>query len=249
MVSYSFADPSGKGVEEALKLTSLSPQIKAFLLTKQEEWENFGKKNSHLYRKMLFDLYKRLSLSPEAIMMVHAFTAVIKSQPRIVMAMENMSEEDQKLSWHYPVLNFFRTETTQYVSVANRTKKYPVVNIPTAMPGLDILLACLTTRKDMRTMDWVARRPTFSQLKLDVETQTLAKKGYEEYWTKIVRGTKNKDDVEKPGMKEEYYQNSAGDEYLLFELNRDGNIIVLRPENLSRGYTKEEIKRYIGKDW
>lgn len=127
--------------------------------------------------------------------MVYAMASIIKSQPRIVQAMTDLPEDQRFTSsgvW-FAVRSFFETDTVQYVTAAKKTKKFPVVNIPNTMPGFDILWFCLCTKDEDRTMDNLKIRPTFTQISLKADVQTIAKEGYEFYWTKIVKGSRNPD--------------------------------------------------------
>jgi len=240
MVSFLFAEEGDLGVTEAMKLLELSDSLLKFIKDKEEQWVTFGKMNSHLYRDQLMRRMKAKQLSKESATMVFFLASVIKSGPRIVKAMDQMTEEEKKLTWWFPTKDFFLTETTQYVSQAVKNQKFPVVNIPTCMPGLDVLFFCLMTPKERRTLDNLSLRPTFSQLDLQEAAQTKAKEGYSTYWTKIIKGTKNPDKPEAPGMKEDYYQNAAGDKYHLVKKD----MTLIQPA-VATGYTLAEIQTYL----
>lgn len=242
-----YADVTGEGVKDTLGELTISKSLVDYLVNKREMWTSFGKMNSHLYRKRLMEKMKAKMLAPESMMMVWAMASVIKSQPRIIQAMDDTPEEERFSTpgiW-FAVRDFFQTECTQYVSVANKTKKFPVVNIPTTMPGLDILVFCLTTEDSARTMDSLKVRPTFSQIFLQADAQTVAKEGYTVFWTSIVKGTRNEDKVEKPGMREEFYENSAGDRYMLLGLDRNSRIVEMDPVLRNKGYTIQEVENYL----
>jgi len=240
MVSYKFGVEGDEGVMEALKLLELNEGLLKFIKDKRGEWETFGRMNSHLYRKQLMERMLKKQLNKTAVAMVFFLASVIKSGPRIIKALDAMTDEEKKLDWWYPVKDFYTTETTQYVSQASKSQKFPVVNIPTCNPPLDILFFCLMTRKEDRTMDTLSKRPTFAQMDLMEEAQTKAKQGYEFYWTKVIQGTRNTDKPEAPGMKEDYYKNSAGDKYHFLSKNME----ILMPA-AHTGYTLEEVEDYM----
>jgi hypothetical protein len=247
VLNKNYAEVTGEGVMNTLSDLTLSTGMVDYLKSKREMWTTFGKMNSHLYRKQLMEKMALKGLSPEAKMMIWAMSSVIKSQPRIIQAMEDTPEPDRFAApgvW-FAVKDFFQTECTQYVSAAKKNKKFPVVNIPTTMPGLDILMFCLTTVDEERTMDKLKIRPTFSQLLLQAEAQTIAKEGYQEFWTKIVRGSRNEDKVDKPAMREEFYENSAADSYMLVTVKADGSLEEVPPNMGNKGYSKEEIMDYL----
>lgn len=247
VTSRNYADVTGEGVKFTLAELTVSAPLVSYLVNKREMWATFGKMNSHLYRKRLMDKMKVKKLSPESMLLVWAMASIIKSQPRIIQAMDDTPEPERFTSqgvW-FAVRDFFQTECTQYVSAANKTKKFPVVNIPTTMPGLDILLFCLTTENSERTMESLKIRPTFSQIFLQADVQTIAKEGYTIFWTSIVKGTRNEDKVDKPAMREEFYKNSESDKYTLLALDPKSKIIDYPPSNIQRGYSLAEIESYL----
>lgn len=247
VTTKNFSDSKGEGVKNALGTVTINKAMMDYFKGRQEEWKSFGKMNSHLYRGKLFDRMEKMKLSAEAKMLIYAMSSVIKSQPRIVQAMIELPEAERFASsgvW-FAVRNFFETECTQYVSAAKKNQKFPVVNIPTTMPGLDILWFCFCTKNEERTVDTLKIRPTFSQIFLQADVQTIAKQGYEIFWTQIVKGSRNPDKVDSPSMREDFYQTSASDSYLLVEVNKDSVLVEKEPSNKQRGYSLAEIEAYL----
>lgn len=247
VATKNYADTTGVGVSDTLSELTVTANLVSYLITKREMWTTFGKMNSHLYRKKLMDKMKAKRLNSESMLMVWAMASVIKSQPRIIQAMDDTPEAERFSSsevW-FAVRDFFQTECTQYVSVANKTKKFPVVNIPTTMPGLDILMYCLTTENEERTIDTLKVRPTFSQIFLRADVQTVAKEGYTTFWNMIVRGTRNEDKVDKPEMREEFYRNSEADKYQLLMLDPKAKIIPFPMALATQGYSRVEVENYL----
>jgi len=235
-----FASPTF-GVQEALGTMSFSNDLKAFILGRREEWADFGKMNSHMYREKLMKLMIQASLSAEARFMVFFFFSVIKNQPRVVRAMENMDATAKAQQWYAPTLKFINSNVTQYVTATKGNTKMPAVNIPTCNPGLDILVYCLITSPENLTINNMRMRTTFSQLNLDKPLQDMAKEGYAHYWDQVVKGTKNTVSTESPKMREEYYQTSASDTYNLIDLD----LKEIKPKDPKVGYTEAELKDYI----
>jgi hypothetical protein len=232
-------------VAEALSMLSMSIELKNYIESKTAEWTNFGKMNSHIYRAMLMRMMAESGLTQEAKFMVFFFFSVIKNQPRILKAMDQMTAEEKAKPWFSATRDFIATKITQYVSAMNKTKKFPAVNIPGCNPGLDILNWCLITPKNDRTVEVLKDRTTFCQLNLNDEMQTLAKVGYENYWNNIVKGTKNPDKesqtLEEPKMREEYYLNPASDKYNLIGVD----LKEIPPMTNQSGYTRDELVRYM----
>jgi hypothetical protein len=242
-----YAEVTGVGVANSLSEVSITPELVEYLKKRREDWKTFGKMDSHLYRGWLFREMESSQLSGEAKMLVYAMACIIKSQPRIVQAMKDTPETEQyggQGVW-FAVRNFFDTKCTQYVTKSRKEKKFPVVNIPNTLPGLDILMWCLTSTDEDRTMENLARRPTFTQVHLTEEAQTLAKQGYEYYWTRIIKGTKNDDKVEKPGMNEDFYNTASKDMYRLYMLDRNGRVQEYPSTNTDRSYSSEMVRNYL----
>lgn len=230
---------------QVMSTMRLSEELVEFITARRDTWTIFGKKNSHLYRQQLMTMMTNSGLSPEAKVMVYFFFAVIKNQARIVKALDAMPQDVKLMRWFSQTRDFIAVRVYQYVSSAERQGKFPGVNIPGTNPGLDILLWCLMTRNEDRTLDILKDRTTFCQIALNDEMQTLAKEGYRKFWDVTVKGTQNPDaitmNLPSPQMREEYYRNPASDRYPLLDRQ-------LRPvEQLSResGYNRVEVERYL----
>lgn len=234
-------------VKEALARLSKSEELQAYIISKREMWSTFGKMNSHLYRAILMKRMAEAALSSESQFMVFFLFSVIKNRDRVLRAMESMEPVDQAQLWFTPVRSFITTHVTQYVSDVVRSKKFPAVNIPNCNPGLDVLVYCLITDPNDRTLEDLFNRPTSSQLFLDDEAQACAKLGYKRYWDTIVNGTKNPDaaaansKLEAPQFREEFYASSAGDKYKLVDLN----LVEIDTPTEVTGYSLEKLKEYM----
>lgn len=230
---------------EVMKTMKLDQSMVDFIKERRDEWPIFGKKNSHLYRAQLMKMMSDSGLTAEAKVMVYFFFAVIKNQSKVVKAMDNMPPDVKMLTWFSQARDFIGTRVTQYVSSADKMKKFPAVNVPSTNPGLDILFWCLMTRDADRTLDNLKDRTTFCQLALNNEMQALAKTGYEKFWNETVRGSLNPDAVTMnlpvPKMREEYYANPASDKYPLVNLE----LSTLPPSTKETGYNRLEIDTYL----
>jgi len=231
------------GIQATMSKLTLTAELKTYIQSNQDMWKTFGKMSSHIYRKMLMDEMEKANLKNEEKLMVFFFFSVIKNQPRIVKAMKNMNDADRAQTWYNPVFNFISTRITQYVSQANSNNRFPAVNVPTCNPGLDIFFYKLITKPEDRSIDDLKNRTTFSQLHLDSEMQGIAKEGYKNYWDNVVKGSKNpdkeKEKLEAPQMREEYYLTGASDQYLLLD---DKFKEITAP---TTGYTRATIENYL----
>lgn len=232
-------------VAEALKRLNKSDALQEYIMSRRELWAIFGKMNSHLYRAILMKRMSEANLDGESQFMVFFLFSVIKNRDRVLRAMEALDPSDQAMSWFNPVKNFITTHVTQYVSDVVKSKKFPAVNIPTCNPGFDLLVYCLITHPNERTLEEFFNRPTASQLFLDPGAQAEAKEGYKYYWDTIVSGSKNPDAVanklEAPQFREEFYKNSLADDYKLIGLD----LKEIEPLDDKAGYTLQELANYL----
>lgn len=232
-------------VTDALATLAMDQELITYLLSKREEWEMFGKMNSHMYRTILMKSMEDSKLDGEQRFMVFFLFSVIKNRDRVMKAMDAMETNDKSKSWFAPVLNFINNKLTQYVSDVTKSKKFPAVNIPNCNPGLDVLVWCLITHPNQRTLWDLACRPTFSQLHLGGVMQDFAKEGYKHFWDAVVKQTKNPDaatmKLPEPKFREEYYANSVNDRYRLVDLN----LKELEPADPALGYSEKEVLDYI----
>jgi len=232
-------------IATAMSMLGLSNNLRNIIVSNRTMWRNFGKKNSHMYRAELFTSMSTSNLNTESMFVILFLFSVIKSQPRVLKELDNMTDQFKSMTWYGPVREFVASKITQYVTASNINKKFPAVNIPSCMPGFDLLVYCLITPKADRTILEFSRRTTFSQLNLNVEMQATAKAGYAYYWDEVVVGTKNEANTEAPMMREGYYKNSAADKYDLMVFGNDGALSTWEPDNTDMGYTKDEIEEYL----
>lgn len=227
------------GVVAALAKMSLTESLKNYIKSNQEQWANFGKMTSHLYREKLLKMMDSNSLTAEAKFMVFFFFSVIKNKPRVLKAMDAMSSDVKAEPWFNPTRDFIAAHVTQYVTETVGNNKFPAVNIPSCNPGFDILVFSLITNPADKTIAELRNRTTFSQLDLSDDMQAQAKIGYAHYWDTIVQGTKNTTATEEPKMRENYYQTTAQDRYKLVGLDMKE---VKVPEG---GYKEKDILDYL----
>lgn len=231
-------------VTNALSSVAMDNNMRTLIESNRQVWEYFGKMNSHLYRNQLFTSMLDSNLSAEAKFMVFVFFAAIKNKDRVLKHMDLMDEDMKSAAWFAPVRAFIATKVVQYVTQAEKSKKFPAVNIPSSMPGFDILAWCLITTKENRTLENLFMRTTASQLTLNPVMQSRAKEGYAKYWNEIVKGSRNPDSPEAPKMREEYYANSESDKYMLITF-RNEKFVEVKPNDTTSGYGENELKTYL----
>lgn len=228
-------------VVAALSAMELTETFMKFVKDNRELWLTFGKMDSSLYRKKLMRLMKIANLNAEQRLVVHFLFAVVKKKSRVIDGLNALPDGAKSMAWYEPVRTFIAGTITDYNTSAKAPDKFPGTHIPTTNPGLDLLMwRIMTPRKDRNSKDFFART-TSIQLMLDRETQDLAKSGYKYYWDEVVKGTRNTTKTEDSKYREEYYETSAGDTYLLV----DDKLKEIPPKNKETGYTLKEIEAWI----
>jgi len=207
------------------------------------DWMSFGKMDSHIYRKKLMDKFRAANLSGEEMFMVYFVMSAVKNQKRVLMGLDSLPDNIKSQTWWINVRAFVDGHLCQYVSQANKTKKFPAVNIPVTNPGMDILCWAIWVPIPLMTTTELFNRPNASQLALNASAQSQAKLGYANYWDNIIKGTQNPDakdlNLPKPQMREEYYKNAEGDSYPLIGIN-------LKPIAIpADGYSIQDLNRFM----
>jgi hypothetical protein len=236
--------------EVAKALLSLGVDDKTMRLLTEDpnQWNMFGKKDSHLLRAKLFKLFTEAKLGKEAIFMIFFFFSVIKNRNRVINSFDELSDEIKAIPSVTDAKKFIQEYLVQYTSQES-SKKFAVVHLPTTMPGLDIMMSALIlsdTDHDMES--YIFSRQTFAQLNISPELQSINMTAQQVFWNNIVKSSKNearanKTVTEDLKFNEDYYKTSAADKYLLVDINFKEVI----PKNASLGYTKEELKTWFHK--
>lgn len=228
-------------VADALNKMKLTDSFKNFVVENRVLWSTFGKMDSHLYRAKLMRLYAEAKLTSEQMVVVHFLFAVVKKKSRVMDGLNALTDAQKAASWYDPVKTFIAAVVTDYNSSAKSSDKFPGTHIPSCNPAMDLLMWRLMTDKEARNVDGFFARTTSIQLKLSEEPQEMAKSGYKYYWDNVVKGTKNTAPTEAAKYREEYYETSAADTYLLI----NDNLKEIPPADKAAGYTLKEIETWI----
>lgn len=208
-------------VSESLKLMELSAGLKNIIKAAEGTWDGFGKKDSHVLRKKLFQLFKQEKMTPDAVFMVYFFHAAIKDCDRILTAMESLPEAFTVEAWFPQVKNFLTKKMVKYVKNEKATN-FASVHLPNTNPGVDIFCAILqsNTPKNDDQLDKLSEvilsRSTMAQMTINQDLQDRNKAHVKNFWDNIVifkdaqDRKKNKVEV---GFQEQYYDTQARDSY------------------------------------
>lgn len=228
-------------VAAALKAMELTDAFAKFVVDNRTLWSTFGMMDSTLYRKKLMRLMNAAKLTPEQRLVVHFLFAVVKKKSRVLDGLAGLSDAAKSMTWFEPVRTFIAGTIVDYNANAKSPDKFPGTHVPTTNPGLDLLMWRLMTSKENRNLDEFFMRTTTVQLFLNKEAQEKAKSGYKLYWDETVKSSKNPVKTEEAMYREEYYNTSASDTYLLV----NEKLEEVKPADKINGYTLEEITAWM----
>lgn len=228
-------------VSTALKGMALTDEFKKFVTSNRELWLTFGKMDSHLYRKKLMKLMEAAKLTKDQKIVVYFLFTIVGKKSRVIDGMNAMPDHVKSMAWFDPVRAFIATTMTDYNTSAKAVDKFPGTHVAATNPGLSLMLWKLSVEEEARTVEAFFAKPITVQLHLSQECQERAKSGYKFYWDETVQGSKNTMNTEEAKYREEYYNTSAGDKYLLVT---DG-LREVEPANKNLGYSMKEIEMWL----
>jgi hypothetical protein len=104
------------------------------------DFKDFGKMTSHIYRSKFYAVIQGMVNAGEIQMTsvgaIIYFATLIKNKKRILDALTRLSTKYGTTVWFKDAVKFYQTATVQYVSEAEKTGHFPVVNIPSCQPNL-----------------------------------------------------------------------------------------------------------------
>jgi hypothetical protein len=188
------------------------------------DFRDFGKMTSHIYRAKFYEICKGMvdagQIQNASISVIIYFATLIKNKRRILNALADLNSKYGGTTWHPDAVLFYNTATVQYVSEAERTGLFPVVNLPSCQPNIAAHFYKLHLKKDK-----VARSDAdlfkkfsenlwFCQLRITPELMAKHKIWETNFWNVTVKKSKNTvSDRYERGFNETYYQTKADDDY------------------------------------
>jgi hypothetical protein len=221
-----------------------------------EQFIGFGLQNSHMYRTKLLAIFTKESLNEEAINYVLFFAMLIKNRERILKVLKS-ADFVAKFAGNPSMkaaTDFYEFNTVQYVTEVDDTPgnkgKMPVVNIPTCMPNVmtHLWLSYNKTNPQWKNYSPDAKVNLFldlqwaGQMNLSADLKDKAKVRNEEFWTKKVTKSKNRNRDPTTALKfhPEFWANQAADMYPFMIVKGDGT-----KEFSPTLYGDSELKTYL----
>jgi len=188
------------------------------------DFKDFGKMTSHIYRAKFYEVAKTMveagQIQWSSLSVIIYFATLIKNKKRILSALANLNSKYGTTTWHPDAVLFYNTATVQYVSEAERTGLFPVVNLPSCQPNLAAhfykihLLKDKVARSDADLFKKFSENLWFCQLRITPELTQIHKMWETNFWNVTVKKSKNTvSDRYERGFNDSYYQTKAEDDY------------------------------------
>lgn len=188
------------------------------------DFKDFGKMTSHIYRSRFYSVIQSLVDAGEiqfsSVSVIIYLATLIKNKKRILDGLTNLAPKYSSATWFPDCVKFYQTSTVQYVSEAERTGLFPVVNIPSCQPNLAAhyyklhLRADGVSRTDVDLFKKFSENLWFCQLRVTPELIAAHKNWEVNFWNTTVKKSKNPDSGRyERGFNETYYLTKAEDDY------------------------------------
>jgi hypothetical protein len=177
-----------------------------------QEYANFGKFNSHVYRAKFLTLAKKHKLTKDEFYHIVKLFTCIKNKKNVLKGLKRFSDRQ----WHPKVLAF--VEKVVHRLNTDDPEKFADIHIPSCVPGLAAYCFMNLHRGVDMTVDKFLHNLWAAQLNLDASLQKKQKDWEENIFWKEDGGIVKK--AKEKGFNEEYYETKAGDSYSLMYMNK-----------------------------
>jgi len=189
-----------------------------------EDFKDFGKMNSHIYRAKFYAVCQELvdkgSIRWNSVNSIIYLATLIKNRQRILNGLTQLYDKYNNTTWLPDCVYFYTNATCQYVSEAERTGLFPVVNLPSCQPNLAAhfyklhLKGDKVPRSDVDLLKKFTENLWFCQLRITPEMKAKHKIWETNFWNATVKKSKNTDSSRyERGFNDTYYQTKSEDDY------------------------------------
>jgi hypothetical protein len=194
--------------------------------------DGFGMYNSHLYRAKLHRLMNTDKLSPQARFWTFAILSKMPDPGRVLANLQIFKEK----KWYDSVRKFIEDRIIKYTNAS--PTQFSGLHVASCAPSMAALVYVLS-KPDCDVAAFLSNKWA-AQLALNDNMQAVQKNWETEFWKTVVTTTKKPGAKEfKAEFREDFYNNKAGDRYLLVYPNKT----VARNEP----YDQTAIENYIEK--
>jgi hypothetical protein len=237
-VTPSFAEPYKCGVSSAASTTGDSVYDVVFEvgselgeLVKDEGFNTFGIKDSSVYRKILFNLFKTAKLSKETSFIIVALFTLVKNKNRVLAGLDSIKD----YKWKKQVVEFINNHVVSYTPDETSTSVIAAVHIPSCVPSVAAVAWILMRKRSERSVEGFMMNLWAAQLYVSDELMIMQKIWEYDFWDTVVTKSKSKA-FENKGFNEEYWSTKAKDDYKLLDTDF---------KKIDRRFNKEELEVYL----
>jgi len=188
------------------------------------DFKDFGKMTSHIYRSKFYtrmqELVDKGTIQKSSIGPIIYFATLIKNKKRIVDGLGNLKAKYSSAKWFEDALKYYQSETDQYVSEAEKSGRFPVVNIPSCQPDVAAhffkmqLMKDGVSRSDTDLFRIFFENLWFPQLRVTKDLLDKHNEWEREFWNVKVKKSKNPDSTRfEKGFNQDYWDTKKDDDY------------------------------------
>jgi len=127
-------DPQNINSVMTLIGTSLSSDLS------HADFVDFGMMTSHIYRSKFFTIINKMvadkKMEMSSVAYIIYFATLVKNKKRILEGLAKVSSRYGANKWYKDTVMFYTTMTVHFVSEAEKTGKFPIVNLPSCVPHI-----------------------------------------------------------------------------------------------------------------
>lgn len=226
-----------------------SAVLKTALKTHKMDFVDFGKKNSHILRKKLHDLFVKAGLTRDGQFLLYFLCSIMKKKERLRLGMKKLEDKFSTVpAW--AELELFIDNFTVNFPDQETDESFALVHLPATNPPMVLICLAMATLPQDWTYEMVSSQQVFAQLNLSPEVQLENKAHIKRFWEVTVTKTTHTSNVKRfeeartQGVlfDESIYRNQENDKYLLV----NDHFNTVQPADPALGYTKEEIIHWMG---
>jgi hypothetical protein len=190
------------------------------------DFVDFGMMTSHIYRAKFFGIINKLvankKIEMKSVAYIIYMATLVKNKRRILEGLTKIQSKYGSNQWYKDTVMFYTVETVQFVSEAEKTGKFPVVNLPSCMPNIACHFLKLNLKGNGAAMSDADLYKKFSQnlffVQMNIEPDLVAEQMQWEsnFWNSTVTTSNNPDRDRyqaNKGFNSNFFNTKAADNY------------------------------------
>jgi len=181
---------------------------------------------SHIYRSKFFTIINKMisdkKMEPKSVAYIIYFATLVKNKTRILAGLAKQSSKYGTNQWFKDTVTFYTTMTVQFVSEAEKSGKFPVVNLPSCVPNIACHFLKLHLQGNGQSLSDADLYKKFSEnlffVQMNVTQEIVDEQMAWEakFWNETVTTSKNPDKDRyqtKKGFQKAFFDTKAADKY------------------------------------